>query len=175
MKQKNQHIARLNDALVRVSKATNKIEAARVQSSLKDAIKTQDVQTDAHINEMENLRAELKTKHAAHAQLTKRVQAFKDRQEKVVATLEQRVAHLMRNIEDAGMHIKHQDDIIANLTKTCAMLREAGIQHCVAGADINHSMHIELTAYKNMYEAQKAEVSSVLKEIDRLISGDVDG
>jgi chromosome segregation ATPase len=116
-----------------------------------------------------NLQAELDAEKTANAQLEERVRAIKDRQESLVARLEQEVAELKIALATRDTAVRHVRQTNGKLRQANRALRQANAQGVADPDLINQSMTAELEALRALQSADRAELDDVLSSLDPIV------
>ena len=117
------------------------------------------------------LQEALEAERSANAQLEERVTAIKDKQEKVVARLEDEVARLSDEADAMARQLGAMRDVNAALRENNAALREANAAGLGNADLINASLAGELDAIKALQTSDRAELDSIIAELKPLAEG----
>jgi len=121
--------------------------------------------------ELERIRELLETERNANAQLEQRVLAIKEKQEKLVASMEAEVNRLRSEVERNEAAVQKMKRVNQRLRENNRALREAN-RKGVADPDlINNSMVAELDALRVSRESDRAELDMILTELKPLVEG----
>ncbi|HHS89615.1 MAG TPA: hypothetical protein ENJ26_04525 [Rhodobacteraceae bacterium] len=121
--------------------------------------------------ELERLRETLETERNANAQLEQRVLAIKEKQEKLVASMEAEVNRLRAEVEQQEAAVQKMKRVNKRLRENNRALREANRQGVADPELINNSMVAELDALRASRESDRAELDMILSELKPLVEG----
>ncbi|MCB2110803.1 MAG: hypothetical protein H6895_08965 [Defluviimonas sp.] len=111
----------------------------------------------------------LEAERTANAQLNERVRAIKDKQERMVASLEQKVAHLSAQLDANGQELQRLKRLNIELTETNRALAASAEAGVAEPHLINRAMMSELDALRAARAAEVAELDEILSELRPLI------
>ena len=120
-----------------------------------------------------SLREALEAERNANAQLEERVLAIKEKQEKVVARLEDEVHKLREEVARAAQQHSAMRQVNGQLRENNAALRAANASGVGDAALINAGVEAELNALKLRRQADRDELDAVLSELKPLVEGAV--
>lgn len=115
------------------------------------------------------LKAELEAERVANQQLEERVRAIKDKQETMVAKLEEDVARLKEALQVRDGEVQQLRSVNEALRASNASLREANAQG-VGDADlVNSSMVTELESLRAARAADRNEIEEILATLEPVL------
>lgn len=117
----------------------------------------------------EKLQKALQSEQDTNAQLTERVRAIKDKQEKTVNTLEAKVARLMKDLDTASQELQRQKRVVTDLEDTTRALREAVEAGVSDPALVNQAMTAELEALRSARAVEIAELDAIMAELKPIV------
>lgn len=147
---------RITAALERVANAVDRMRSQPSQD-----------QTDQIAALTESLEAE----RSANAQLEERVLAIKEKQEKVVARLEEECAKLRAEFETVSGEVARLGQVNEALRANNLALRQANAQGLGDAGAIDAGMAAELDALRSERDSQRAALDAVIAEMKPLLEG----
>ena len=117
----------------------------------------------------EALEAELAAEREANAQLEARVRAIKEKQETMVASLQDEVAALREVLTQTDADLQRLRSVNAELRQSNAALRRANAQGVADPDLVNSAMETEIEALRELNEANRAEIDRVLSELEPML------
>ncbi len=115
------------------------------------------------------LTAELEAERVANQQLEERVRAIKEKQETMVARLEQDVASLKDALKSRDADLQQLRSVNEELRGSNASLREANAQG-VGDADlVNSAMVTELESLRAARAADRSEIEEILATLEPVL------
>ena len=117
----------------------------------------------------EALEAELAAEREANAQLEARVRAIKEKQETMVASLQDEVAALRDVLTQTDADLQRLRSVNAELRQSNAALRRANAQGVADPDLVNSAMETEIEALRELNEANRAEIDRVLSELEPML------
>jgi chromosome segregation ATPase len=124
--------------------------------------------------EVASLREALEAERAVNAQLEARVQAIREKQERLVGTLEAEVGRLRREMHRQEAEVARLKRVNAQLRQNNRALREANRKGVGDAALINTAMEAELDALREVRDADRAELDAIIGELRPLVEGGAD-
>ena len=124
--------------------------------------------------EAASLREALEAERAVNAQLEARVQAIREKQERLVGTLEAEVGRLRREMHRQEAEVARLKRVNAQLRQNNRALREANRKGVGDAALINTAMEAELDALREVRDADRAELDAIIGELRPLVEGGAD-
>ncbi len=125
-------------------------------------------------DEAASLREALEAERAVNAQLEARVQAIREKQERLVGTLEAEVGRLRREMHRQEAEVARLKRVNAQLRQNNRALREANRKGVGDAALINTAMEAELDALREVRDADRAELDAIIGELRPLVEGGAD-
>lgn len=115
------------------------------------------------------LKAELEAERVANQQLEERVRAIKEKQETMVARLEQDVARLKDALKTRDAEVQQMRSVNEALRDSNASLREANAKG-VGDADlVNSAMVTELESLRAARAADRSEIEEILATLEPVL------
>ena len=108
------------------------------------------------------LTAELEAERVANQQLEERVRAIKDKQETMVAQLEEDVSRLKDALKTRDEEVQAMRGVNENLRASNTALRDANAQGLAEPGLVNASMVTELDSLRAARAADRAEMEEIL-------------
>ncbi len=124
--------------------------------------------------EAASLREALEAERAVNAQLEARVQAIREKQERLVGTLEAEVGRLRREMHRQEAEVARLKRVNAQLRQNNRALREANRKGVGDAALINTALEAELDALREVRDADRAELDTIIGELRPLVEGGAD-
>ena len=121
--------------------------------------------------EVDSLRETLQAERDANSQLEQRVIAIKEKQEKLVASMEAEVSRLRVEVEQSEAVIQKMKRVNQRLRENNRALRDANRKGVADPQLINNSMVAELDALRASRESDRAELDTILMELKPLVEG----
>ena len=109
-----------------------------------------------------SLTAELEAERVANQQLEERVRAIKDKQETMVAQLEEEVSRLKGALKTRDEEVQAMRGVNENLRASNTALRNANAQGLAEPGLVNASMVTELDSLRAARAADRAEMEEIL-------------
>lgn len=154
--------ARIADALTRLRDGIGKVGLAGPEP---EEVPEADVPGET----ADELRARLDEERTVNAQLEERVKALKERQDKSLATLEQRVAAQKAQLAELDAELQRVQAANLELREVAAEMRTALIDETADATLINRAMLAELEAVRAAQYADRAEVDAILGELSAVL------
>ncbi len=115
------------------------------------------------------LTAELEAERVANQQLEERVRAIKDKQETMVAGLEEDVVRLREALKARDAEVQQMRAVNQSLRESNAALREANAQGLAEPELVNAAMVTELESLKAARNAERAEIEDILATLEPVL------
>ena len=115
------------------------------------------------------LTAELEAERVANQQLEERVRAIKEKQETMVAGLEEDVARLREALKARDAEVQQMRSVNQNLRDSNAALREANAQGLAEPELVNTAMVTELESLRAARDAERAEIEDILATLEPVL------
>lgn len=112
-----------------------------------------------------SLTAELEAERVANQQLEERVRAIKDKQETMVAQLEEEVSRLKGALKTRDEEVQAMRGVNENLRASNTALRDANAQGLAEPGLVNASMVTELDSLRAARAADRAEMEEILSTL----------
>lgn len=112
---------------------------------------------------------ELAAEREANAQLEARVRAIKEKQETMVASLQEEVAKLRDALAETDADLQRLRSVNAELRASNAALRQANAAGVADPELVNTAMEIEIEALRELNEANRAEIDRALSELEPML------
>lgn len=122
--------------------------------------------------EGDGLQAQLAEERTANAQLVERVRALKERQDKMVQDLEDRVAAQADQMAQLDAELQKLRTSNAEMRALNAQLRAAASDGAADAELINRAMAAEIDALETQRHADASEVDVILKSLKPLLEGE---
>ncbi|SFI60587.1 hypothetical protein [Celeribacter neptunius] len=152
--------ARITAALERIGRAV-----AVAEERAETAQPAEDATEAAAEAEISRLTAELEVQQATNSQLEARVKAIHDRQEGHVASLEEEIETLRRQLMDHDQEMQKLRHVTAQLRDNNAALRAANAEGLADAGLIDAGMKVELDSLRVAREAEKTELDAIVTEL----------
>ena len=115
------------------------------------------------------LASELAAEREANAQLEARVLAIKDKQETMVAALQDEVARLREALTGTDADLQRLRSVNADLRSSNAALRDANASGVADPTLVNSAMETEIGALRELNAANRAEIDRALAELEPML------
>ena len=117
----------------------------------------------------EGLEDELAAEREANAQLEARVRAIKERQETMVASLQDEVTALRDALTATDADLQRLRSVNQELRESNAALRKANAEGLPDAELVNAAMETEIEALRELNEANRAEIDRALSELEPML------
>ena len=117
----------------------------------------------------QQLAEELSAEREANAQLEARVRAIKEKQETMVADLQDEVAALRDALTQTDADLQRLRSVNAELRDSNSALRKANSEGVADPDLVNTAMETEIEALRELNEANRAEIDRVLNELEPML------
>lgn len=115
------------------------------------------------------LKSELEAERVANRQLEERVRAIKEKQETMVARLEDEVAGLREALRTRDSEVQQMRSVNDALRESNAALRDANAQGLAEPHLVNKSMMSELESMRAQRAADRAEIEDILATLEPVL------
>lgn len=112
---------------------------------------------------------ELAAEREANAQLEERVRAIKERQETIVASLQDEVATLRKSLQESDADLQRLKSVNAELRASNAALREANASGLADADLVNDALAAELEALRTLEAGNRAEIDRALGILEPML------
>lgn len=112
---------------------------------------------------------ELAAEREANAQLEERVRAIKEKQETMVASLQEEVASLRQALTDTDADLQRLRSVNAELRGSNAALRAANAAGLADPDLVNTALESEVEALRELHDANRAEIDRALAELEPML------
>ena len=119
------------------------------------------------------LEEELAAEREANAQLEERVRAIKDKQETMVAALQEEVAQLRQSVKDAEAERQRLKSVNAGLRSSNMELRKANASGLADPGLVNEAMVAEIEALRAIEEGTRGEIDRALGLLEPIMKDSV--
>lgn len=169
--------ARIDAALGRIAEGIGRLPKTPTAEETKNQ-KADNAEYEAKIQaaekEANKLRAELDDEKKAHAQLTERVKAIREKQDETVDQLEKRVLKLQEQANTQANDLARLGRVNSELRATIKALRDAAAEGMVEAEGLNQAMKAELDATRVQQSVDRSELDMILTELTPLIQEKAD-
>lgn len=117
------------------------------------------------------LRRQLEEERTVNAQLEERVRALKERQETLISELEGQVAASRERLGDLDRELQRLQQVNADLRAVAGEMTKALSDGVAEPELVNKAMLAELEALRAASSADKAEMRTILAELEPIIGG----
>lgn len=141
----------------------------RITAALDRASQAMDQLNAGDGGDSTELKAELEAERVANQQLEERVRAIKEKQENMVANLEDEVDRLKKSLKSRDAEMQQMRSVNEALRGSNASLRDANAQG-VGDADlVNSSMVTELESLRAARAADRSEIEEILATLEPVL------
>lgn len=116
-----------------------------------------------------SLAADLQAERDANAQLEERVRGIKEKQETMVAALQNEVATLRRALSEADADLQQLRAVNAELRGSNAALRQANADALPDGTLVNQALAAEVEALRALESQNRAEIDRALSVLEPML------
>ncbi len=122
-------------------------------------------------DQIASLTESLEAERNANAQLEERVLALREKQDKVVARLEDELTRARQDFEAISLEAARMGQLNENLRTNNAALRDANAQGLGDASAINAAMATELENLRAMRDHERAALDAVIADLKPVVEG----
>lgn len=141
----------------------------RITAALERASTSLDVLSSSEAGDALALQTELEAERVANKQLEERVRAIKEKQETMVAALENEVNRLKDALKVRDGEVQQMRAVNQSLRESNAALREANAKGVGDAELVNSAMVSELESLRAARDAERAELEEILSTLEPVL------
>lgn len=151
---------------------SDSIEAlnSRILAAMERVSQGVDALASVDTGQLDALKQALEEERQVNAQLSERVRALGERQEKTIAALETKAQEATTRVATLDTELQQLRQANAQLTDACVALREANAAGVGEPGLINKSMAAELEGIRAMRSAEMAEAQEIISALTPLLT-----